>query len=473
MRYMLQYSMAAQFSLEPFEKRFSSKEQRRAGDTRSAYEHDKARIIHSSAFRRLQNKTQVSAPRESDFHRTRLTHSLEAAQIGEGIATALRNNFTQESLEPDFQEWIPDNHLIDAACYAHDLGHPPLGHAGEEALNSAINRHIPREKCQPSYGGFESNAHTIRLLTTLEPYYVEGGINPTRRTLLAVLKYPLSFRQYLMEPEQVRKCYFESERIFIEWATEPFPASDRDIFLQIHLTEAGSSSQISWNRTLDASLMDYADEIAYCTHDIEDAISRDFIRRAEFQAKIDSYITETAENDILFPLPTTSHAFDAQGLNQIVEELFSNTQSKRKRAISRMIHIFIVSITPVINRQFKHPLLRYGAMMPEKVRGLLYLLRDIVSDLVIYKPIQQMLEARGRRMIQDIFDELINNRNNLSSLYDSGIAAVSRPSQKNRKNANPPSRMVCDYIASMTDFSVERNYHLLFTPGYGSSSDEL
>ena len=464
--------MAAQFDLASFEKRFSDKEQRRAGDTRSVYEHDKARIIHSSAFRRLQNKTQVSAPRESDFHRTRLTHSLEAAQIGEGIATALRNHLSHDGLDPDFQRWIPDNHLIDAACYAHDLGHPPLGHAGEEALNSAINRHTLREKSQPHYSGFESNAHTIRLLTALEPYYVEGGINPTRRTLLAVLKYPLSFRQYVMNPQQVRKCYFESERNFIEWATDPFPASDRDILLQTHLTKVDSPSQISWHRTLDATLMDYADEIAYCTHDVEDAISRDFIRHAEFQTKIDDYIKENAENGALFPLPTTSHSFDAQGLNQIVSELFSNIHPERKRAISRLIHIFIVSIIPDINAQFKHPLLRYGAIMPKKVRGLLNLLRDIVSDLVIYKPIQQMLETRGRRMIQDIFNELIDNRNNLSSLYDS-IAVPPHHLQKNGESANSSSRMVCDYIAGMTDFSVERNYHLLFTPGYGSSSDEL
>ena len=458
--------MAHDFKHEPFEARFSTTEQRRAGDTRGAYEHDKARIIHSSAFRRLQNKTQVSAPPESDFHRTRLTHSLEAAQIGEGIATALRNHLRAHAAEPDYEQWIPNNHLIDAACYAHDLGHPPLGHAGEIALNSAINGYITQEKSATQYGGFEANAHTIRLLTTLEPYCPQGGINPTRRTLLAVLKYPLSFGQYAFDSEQIHKCYFESERHFIEWATDPFPSSDREIYLQSHQTQIDPSA-IQWYRTLDASIMDLADEIAYCTHDVEDAIARGFIRQGEFQGAIDSYITSFSDKNILFTLPTSEHPVKTEGLNEIVAQLFANNQPERKRGISRLIHIFIVSIVPDINAQFHHPLLRYTIKMPRQVRKLLNILRDIVSDLVINKPTQQMLESRGRRMIRSIFGELCENPS-LSPLYQ-----LRGPNGAAHHSPPLTPRLVCDYLAGMTDLSIERSYHLLFTPGYGNSADEL
>jgi hypothetical protein len=117
----------------------------RSDDHRDPYERDKARIIHSAAFRRLQGKTQVMGVGEGDFHRTRLTHSIEAGQIGEGLLTALRHHHYQDT---NVLSWLPSNALIIAACYAHDLGHPPCGHAGERALQSRMF----------GFGGFEGNA---------------------------------------------------------------------------------------------------------------------------------------------------------------------------------------------------------------------------------------------------------------------------------------------------------------------------
>ena len=483
--------MAAQWRLEPFEERFFNNGGHRVGDARGAYEHDRDRIIHSAAFRRLQNKTQVSAPRESDFHRTRLTHSLETAQIGEGIATALRNHLQDESADPtleykEYERWIPSNHLISAACYAHDLGHPPLGHAGEIALNAAVNRRLKNSSSNHKrYGGFEANAHTVRLLTTLEPYYHQGGINPTRRTILAVLKYPLSFRQYARSgSESVCKCYFESERRFVEWAADPFPESDRTQYLHREFT-ALQSAHIQWFRTLDATLMDCADEIAYSTHDVEDAISRGFLHKDEFQRRIESYTsqiktTEGADNNTLFVLPVKEPPVEVTrtGLNEIVDQLFSDQEWERKKGISRLVHIFIVSLVPTIDSRFQHPLLRYGLAMSDAVGRLLGLMKTIVNELVINRPVQQMLEARGQRMMTMIFDELYtlatdtHNGKYFSSLFPSVAAASSAGS-----SAQPPVvctiRTICDYIASKTDVSIENIYHLLFTPGYGSSSDEL
>ncbi|MFD1203775.1 dGTP triphosphohydrolase [Sporosarcina contaminans] len=136
-------------------------DQGRVGN-RDEFERDYGRIIHSSAFRRLQGKTQVFGPSEGDFHRTRLTHTLEVSQIARGIAIQL-NEKEIKKINKDF--WI-DISLIESAALAHDLGHPPYGHQGERALNACVLKYTNNKY------GFEGNAHTLRLLTKLE-----GNVN--------------------------------------------------------------------------------------------------------------------------------------------------------------------------------------------------------------------------------------------------------------------------------------------------------
>ena len=152
---------------------------------RSEYDRDEARVIHSAAFRRLQSKTQVLGLGESDFYRTRLTHSMEVAQIGRGLVQYLKENGDRET-----KIHLPCTSLISAICLAHDIGHPPFGHGGEVALNY----------CMRDYGGFEGNGQTLRILSKLEKYTDGFGINPTRRMLLGVLKYPVSYSR-LVNPE--------------------------------------------------------------------------------------------------------------------------------------------------------------------------------------------------------------------------------------------------------------------------------
>ena len=131
-----------------------------AADTREPYQRDLGRIIHSASFRRLQTKTQVMGTGEGDFHRTRLTHSLEVGQIGRGIVWNLAAR-----KDAPYRDVLPSSELIEAICYAHDLGHPPYGHSGERALHSQMKE----------YSGFEGNAQTIRILTRLEKYYRGEG----------------------------------------------------------------------------------------------------------------------------------------------------------------------------------------------------------------------------------------------------------------------------------------------------------
>ena len=172
------------------EERFHGAEAERPDDVRTAYERDRSRVIHSAGFRRLQSKTQVMGVGEGDFHRTRLTHSIECAQVGTGLLDQLTRS---DALSRELAEWMPPRPLVEAACFAHDLGHPPFGHGGEQALFRQMRAH----------GGFEGNAHTLRLLTRLEKAKEpDWGINPTRRLVLAVLKYPAAYSTFEYSDEE-------------------------------------------------------------------------------------------------------------------------------------------------------------------------------------------------------------------------------------------------------------------------------
>ncbi|MGB0867292.1 MAG: dGTP triphosphohydrolase, partial [Granulosicoccaceae bacterium] len=181
-----------------------------AGSQESQFQRDRARIVHSAAFRALQSKTQVLGLGENDFYRTRLTHSLEVAQVGSGIVEQLRNNADKQ-----VHQWLPTVPLMDAICLAHDLGHPPFGHGGEVSLNAAM---LP-------YGGFEGNGQTLRILSKLGEFSANCGIDVTRRTMLGVIKYPVpyshvvNYSEELTEPRPLNlqhwhppKCVYDDEQ---------------------------------------------------------------------------------------------------------------------------------------------------------------------------------------------------------------------------------------------------------------------
>lgn len=150
-------------------------------DARDEADIDYSRVIHSASFRRLQGKTQILNLGDSDFYRTRLTHSLEVAQIAGGIARQFRKDFPDHPAIPH----LPEHSILQAIGNTHDLGHPPFGHGGEVALNY----------CMREAGGFEGNGQTLRILSRLEQFSAGAGANLMRRTLLGVLKYPVPYSQ--------------------------------------------------------------------------------------------------------------------------------------------------------------------------------------------------------------------------------------------------------------------------------------
>lgn len=225
---------------------------------RTAFERDRARLIHASSLRRLGAKTQILVAGTDDFSRTRLTHTLEVAQIGRQIGAML-------GCDPD---------VVDCACLAHDLGHPPFGHNGERALASFAKE----------IGGFEGNAQTLRILTRLEPkvFNAQGqcvGVNLTRASLDAAVKYPWTWQDAPTNPDGSKSnkfCVYPDDEPVFTWLKQGAPAR---------------------TKPMEAQVMDLADDIAYSVHDVEDAIVAGSCDPALLasSATLDAIITETQQ----------------------------------------------------------------------------------------------------------------------------------------------------------------------------------
>ena len=333
---------------------------------RSPFSRDRARVLHSAALRRLAGKTQVVGPGEgaevSGVPRTRLTHSLEVAQIGRGIAEEL-------GADPD---------VVDTAGLAHDIGHPPFGHNGERAL----------DEFGAACGGFEGNAQTLRILTRLEPKVDGAGLNLTRATLDAACKYPWARRS------GVRKfgAYADDAAAFA-WIRDGAPG-DRCC--------------------LEAQIMDWADDVAYSVHDVEDGI---LAGRIDLAALADRH-----ERDALVGLAALHFCPDPDALARAGDALLAlpvvdgvrgfrvatapaEAHIALKRLTSELVGRFAVAATEATRaRHGERPLRRYAAdlVVPPAARAEVALLKAVALRYVMSDPDRLAMQARQRALLAEL-----------------------------------------------------------------------
>lgn len=430
----------------------------RDGDHRSAFQRDKARVLHSAAFRRLQAKTQVLGVGLSDFYRTRLTHSLEAAQIGVGICAQLQVKF------PELYTRLQlDSHLIEALCLAHDIGHPPFGHGGEIALNYMMN----------DAGGFEGNGQTFRIISKLEPYTESHGMNLTRRTMLGLIKYPnfiptLSNRSThpQLDKNNLRtirasewhppKGLFESDRSIFEWMLKTFSASDSELFISHNHARNTTNTQHSRTlfKSIDCSIMELADDIAYGVHDLEDAIVMGMVNDSDFKEMVVS------------PILGMNVPWLSDNIESLCERLFSREHYERKNAIGALVNVFITAIDIKRLDKFEHDLLNYNANMPVLHAEALKIFKQFVYLKVIQKPEIQLLEYKGQQVVMELFQAFSSDPLRL-------LPENTRKRWQQAEEQGDGLRVIADYIAGMTDEFASRLYSNMFVPKRGGTHDTL
>lgn len=435
-------------------------------DARSPFDVDYGRIAHSGSFRRLQGKTQTLNLGDSDFYRTRLTHSLEVAQIASSLVRQFEENKNHEAYP-----YLPSTSLIQAVGLAHDLGHPPFGHGGEVALNY----------CMREQGGFEGNGHTLRILSRLENFSDSNGADLTRRAMLGVLKYPVKYSSaqngmikpgLIVSPQTLKlidrnaskppKSYMDTEADVVDWILEELCLNDRTEFVKMKTNdeEGTQKHRSSLYKSFDCSIMDLADDIAYGVHDLEDAIALKLVTERDFREIV------TREAAVPF-LNVLTDRYKAEGHNDpyrsLVDNLFGSDGHARKRFIGRLVHHFVTGAEIETLTQFEEPLIKFKAVLPKERRSFLDVLQKLIRLKVIRSPEVQHLEFKGQTMVVSVFEALASDPK--SFLPADAYVAYQK--------SNGDFRVICDHVAGMTDSFLLKTYDRLFSPRMGSVFDRL
>jgi dGTPase len=386
------------------------------GAGRGPYVRDRARVLHSAALRRLAAKTQVVAVGSGDFPRTRLTHSLECAQIGRELGGAL-------GCDPD---------LVDAACLAHDLGHPPFGHNGESAL----------AQLAADCGGFEGNAQSLRLITRLEAKVPGAGLNLTRATLDATLKYPWVAPPMLGGPDESDAgrppgkygAYAEDAAIF-EWIRSGAPAG---------------------RPCLEAQVMDWADDVAYSVHDLEDGLHAGLVTLDKLR--------DPAEQQAVASLTLTSYCKPGSAtLAELIDVFtgllaldcwppdFDGTRASSaavKYLTSDLIGRLCGAAEQATMTLGRRPLARYEAdlVVPKQQRLECALLKGVTAYYVMSRPGVVAAQARERELIRELAEAILAGA-------PGTLDSVFRPEFDAAADDAARLRVVIDQVASLTDTS--------------------
>lgn len=432
---------------------------------RTEFSRDYARVIHSPSFRRLASKTQLFPGQESDFFRNRLTHSLEVAQIAKSIAERLLAIHPSLDIFPE---------VCEIAGLMHDVGHPPFGHNGEKAL----------DKCMLGWGGFEGNAQTLRIITRLEkkecpPKIIDArkrdcraGLNLTARVIASALKYDEEIPVTRVLGSPLVKGYYNSEKTIVE----KVKASIID------------DCEIEKFKTIECSIMDIADDIAYSTYDLEDAFKSEFLTPNSIIAADDSIfdqIVEKLEKDSIHvtriecrrvlsslfgsiwaaPMDLQKHIDpnDPDFSTATLENYFSmyNRSSKlaqdgyiRTSFTSSLVNKFINGVNIIINADC--PVLSRAEFTPD-ILLCVNILKHFAFVSLINSSRFKVAENRGQEIVTRMFEKLHDEK---------GVAFLPPDFQKlyfMMPDDLSKARVVCDFIAGMTDRYAHEFYERLFS----------
>ena len=381
---------------------------------RTEFARDRARVMHSSALRRLGVKTQVMEAGQEDFPRTRLTHSLEVAQVGRELGAAL-------GCDPD---------LVDTACLSHDLGHPPFGHNGETALNELAK----------DIGGFEGNAQSFRLLTRLEPKAFDVatgpragqsiGLNLTRAALDAASKYPWTKRY-----GQAKFGVYDDDVDVFNWVR-----NDR-------------TDDIT---CFEAQVMDWSDDVSYSVHDVEDAVfaghvNIDILKSKTGRSEIievaqswygNEFAVELLDEALLriSSLPSWPNSFDGT----------MASLASLKNLTSTLIGRFCLAAQKATQAKFgTQPLTRYSAdlVVPDDARYEVTALKALAARYVMNRDGADQMYARQRQQIHDLVGVL-----SLDPM--AGLDRFHKELWVNANSSQTKARVVIDQVAALTDVSL-------------------
>ncbi|MBK3571713.1 MULTISPECIES: deoxyguanosinetriphosphate triphosphohydrolase [unclassified Streptomyces] len=411
--------------------RWATEPDKRPG--RTAFQRDRARVLHSAALRRLAGKTQVVTPgtRSQAWDaspRTRLTHSLECAQVGRELGAAL-------GCDPD---------LVEAACLSHDMGHPPFGHNGEQALNDFA------DDC----GGFEGNAQSLRLLTRIEPKrfvksdttgeLVSVGLNLTRATLDAATKYPWPRGAHPTTPTSPKFGVYEDDRPVFDWVRKGAPGT-RTCF--------------------EAQVMDWSDDVAYSVHDVEDGLHAGHIdpnclhaepeRQEIFKVAVGRYVpADTAPEELAEALdrlqnePWWPHGYDGSAV----------AQARLKDATSQLIGRFCLAAEAATRARYgTGRLTRYDAelVVPHEARLECAVLKAVADRYVMQRAEQERIRADERIVVAELAEVL-------TTRAPDGLEPQFRAQFDEAPDDRARKRVIVDQIASLTDASA-RSLHAHLT----------
>lgn len=407
------------------------------GDYRTPFQIDRDRVLHTPTFRRLQNKTQVFWSGEYDFYRTRLTHSLEVAQIGKSICYWLKSM----SDGPLDDECFIDPDLVEAVCLSHDLGHPPFGHAGERTLNHLM----------AGLGGFEGNAQTLRLLSGRIFSAKRTGMDPTRAFLDGVLKYKSLWSELVRAGGGPPKHHFiyDDQQGLLDWAMggHDFPAE---------LTPGAARDSF---KSIECQVMDWADDTAYSLNDLSDSVRAGFLHVERIEAWAEKRGHSVGEGT---PLGDLVRAIRGRKVDPFVGRRIGRyIQATRLETDAN----FLSTTT----RRY-----RCRLVVDPAIRAECDVFKQLAFEVVFLSPQLKQLEHKGSRMLRQLWETLGQRYVDGGTIDGQDFQLLPADAAAEiaaTAGAADRARLVCDFLAGMTDGYAARTYKRLFSPDFGSIGD--